>query len=263
MAKMTALDIIREAAGRLSINNKPYDLSSLSYSVASETTKEAALLLSALNKTGRIVCASFSFPELVVTTSFNPGNVPDDNKNQDLNGFELEYIAPGYDGMVSTYFYDPRKVEGVSPALPYITIDDYMVIRQEAQGQVNNYPNGYIIQGEYVCFAQYLDPEASYYFTYKTKYPFKYLDSQGATLKMTIDKNDDTCLMDDELMILGTVMNFKNYLNRPFQFEMKEYTEYIEHIRTIRGPVEVIKEGSYRNAPTIIPQQQQQQQDRG
>lgn len=258
---MTALDIIREAAGRLSINNKPYDLSSLSYSVASETTKEAALLLSALNKTGRIVCASFSFPELVVTRSFKPTNVPVVNQNTDLNGYELEYIAPGYDGMVSTYFYNPTPLIGISPALPYMTIDDFMVIRQN-QNPDPSIPNGYIIQGEYVCFSKLLDPDSNYYFTYKTKFPFKNILS-GTTLKMTIDNNDDRCLMDDELMILGTVMNFKNYLNRPFQFEMKEYTEYIEHIRTIRGPVEIIREGSYRNAPTIMPPQQQQQQQQG
>jgi hypothetical protein len=66
-----------------------------------------------------------------------------------------------------------------------------------------------------------------------------------AIRKILFTKNDDRSVIDDECVILGAIMNYKNYIGRDFQLEAKLFTDYIEHMKERNGGLTIIEESEY------------------
>jgi hypothetical protein len=282
MGLLRAIDMIQESSIRLGII-RPDSINSLSGTAASRMDKDAMLLLGALNQTARNTAVVYPFPDFMRTLSYDIINVDPEEGTVDINydllvgGYKIERLCPGFDGIITNDFYFPRNTVVQRPSrVGLITFEEFIRIRESSQGEFpidipGIRPNGYLLQGQFICFAKPLPVGAKMVYTYKTKLPVlkailssPQLPPIGYEPAMTFTNDEDMCVVDDELLILGCTMFYKNYRGMNFQLEQQLYVDYINHLKESRGGIAVIKENYYREylpqegAPR--PQQQQQPQ---
>jgi len=120
-------------------------------------------------------------------------------------------------------------------------------------GQIDRVEVGGVSPRSIKCFSKIVYGVAgfNYYFYYKTRYCIEGKNREDDTLprglKPMVDSNDDTFLLDDELLILGATMYFKSYLSLDNTVEQANYQDYLEHLKTARGSTRAITQNSDYN----------------
>jgi len=270
MAKMTAIEIVNEVAKR--VGEAP-SLPTIEFSSATDPTntdKTGRFLLAACNQAARISMilnnwheAAFVATFYSVDTTLSTGGAGT-RYNPYVAGYNLEEIAPGFDTMLS------KDINAVEPSTGATTIqkkygalsyDAYMIKKYRPNENLSDTANGYIIRdSQFLCFAKNLPydgvstPKRSTEctFLYKTYFAAKkaiivndgvpvWSPNPLTDLKEYATLNNDTFLLDDELIITGGAMYFKSYLNIPNQQEQQIYQSYLEHLKNARGSTRIIE----------------------
>jgi hypothetical protein len=278
MGLLRAIDMIQESSVRLGII-RPDSINSLAGTAASRMDRDAMLLLGALNQTARNTAVVYPFPDFMRTISYTILNVDpaqgtvDPNYDATVGGYKIEALCPGFDGIITNDFYFPANTAVNRPSrVGLITFEEFIRIREASTLEIpidipGIRPNGYLLQGQYICFAKHLPVGAKMVYTYKTKLPvLKALFLPPITVPyayepaLTFKNDEDMCVVDDELLILGCTMFYKNYRGMNFQLEQQLYVDYINHLKESRGGIAVIKENYYREyaGQESAPQPQQQ-----
>jgi hypothetical protein len=237
--KLNCIEIIQETALRLGML-PPNDDSIIKFikeKDAANIDRDTQLLMGALNQAARNAAIAFNWKEFTIRMYFYPYCNSEFGWNPIVEGFDIEFIAPGYDGILSNSFYIPTE-EKHRRFIENVTIDEF-TIRKENDKDCRN---GYIFQSGYVCFAKKL-PETKIYFTYKTAFPFITITSQGDKIPSAyVVDGLDQVVMDDEVLILGTIINYKNYVGLDSQLEQALYNQFLEHLKTRSESLTVIRE---------------------
>jgi len=237
MTNMTALDLVREASVRLGIVAPKTLFPDMSD--ASKFDTDAQLLLGALKQSVRNSVAIAPFQQLITFW-----------QTQDMVGAGGSFTLPmpeGFDGLVSDVLARATKAAW---HLELITYSDYIF---------DSNP-GFVVHGDIMEVVHLPEQRSIFSYFYKTKY--SYADSEVP------NSDNDVNLLPDELLILGIVLYYKNYRGLDFQLEMKNYTEYVTHMRTTGFDPTIAAPSLYKDvgAMNLIQQnrqQGQQQQQQG
>jgi hypothetical protein len=265
--KMNALQMVQEVALRLGIT-RPVDIEVIAGSQKSIIDRDAEILLGALNQSVRSAAAAFTWREMVLAASerFYDSSGSPVSPIYSVPVLHLTQNLYGYDGLTTSYIsiinYDTNRKEW--PVYPRIvrqvTLDKYLMLQKTDKQYDDIYDsdrteNGFIIINGTLFLARpfiyedpngYKDPRAV--FTYKTNLPVV-ADISASLIdsgrKPLFTKNTDGAAIDDEAVILGAIMNYKNYIGRDFQLEAKLFTDYIEHMKERNGGLTIIEESEY------------------
>jgi hypothetical protein len=269
---MTTLQLIRAASTRLGMV-APSTVPQIVGTATTIEDKDALLLLGALNAAVKNVTFMYSWRELIRQASFQP-NIYDDSAvvtpakpappnplgANIMHGFDINKICVGFDGIISNCLLDPLRHQKI----PLLTYEKYLerIYDNNVDPIYENANwNGYIITNNLLNLViRYgegaaVDPLNKIYLYYKTKYPVVkaagnlYVDND---LQQFFVNADDWSPIDDEVLILGTVVNYKNYIGRDFQLEFKQFNDYIEHMKERTGGVTIIEESSYNEMSNIF-----------
>jgi hypothetical protein len=277
MAATTALQLVKAAALRLGMTTP----SSLPYSNGQSTTiedKDALLLLGALNAAVKNITYTYSWRELIRQAVFTP-NFYDSSSiiiNADGSlvpppippatlgankflGWDINKICVGFDGIASNCLLYPKK----HMRIPLLTYDKFLYMSED--GRIDPIfetveQNGYIITNNLLELVHRYNEGSdlsagNVYFYYKTKFPV--VKAAGmlwndSDVQLYFVEDEDWSPIDDEILILGTIINYKNYIGRDFQLEFKQYNDYIEHMKERTGGVTVIEESMYNEMSNVF-----------
>jgi hypothetical protein len=266
--RMTAIQMIQEVATRLGIT-RPSTIEVLTGNVESIVDRDALIMLGALNQSIRSAAAAFTWRDMVVYKDVTATLSVDQEGKPLYHSITLDKECVGYDGMASSFVYfHYDEAEASKVILRQMSFDKFMLTRGDRRTDAPNYGdiylderygNGYAIIGrtlETACPIMYntltnpyLIPEKiKCFISYKCSYP---VIKQEGTPQMPEDrkilftKDGDMPVIDDECVILGTLMNYKNYIGRDYQLEVKLFMDYIEHMKERNGGLTVIEENEY------------------
>jgi hypothetical protein len=279
MAATTALQLVKSAALRLGMTAPE----SLPYSSGQSTTiedKDALLLLGALNAAVKNITYTYSWRELIRQAVFSPNYydvssiiIDEDGKivppptppatlatGQRFLGWDINEMCVGFDGIVSNCLLFPQK----HMRIPLLTYDKFLYMSEDKGFDPifeTIEQNGYIITNNLLelvhRYGEGIQPYSSpkVYFYYKTKFPVVRQNGQlwnDESIQLYFVSNDDWSPIDDEVLILGTIINYKNYIGRDFQLEFKQYNDYIEHMKERTGGVTIIEESMYNEMSNVF-----------
>jgi hypothetical protein len=238
MANMKALELVKETSIRLGI--VPPTTLFPTLSDASKFDTDAQLLLGALKQSVRNSTAIAPFQQLILR--YDSPQIPW------TGGSEYYFPLPeSFDGVVSPLLLTPMPIDMGIAKLDLITFADFMY----ATGV------GFVVYGNQLAARYpYAGDLVGVKFSCFCKTKFSYPTSE---IPMS---DSDVSLLPDELLILGTVMYYKNYRGLDYQLEMKNYTDYVTHMRITGFDPSIAQPGLYKDvaASNLIRQDQQQQQ---
>jgi len=282
---MTALQLCQEVAQRMGMI-KPITLLNAWSSDPTAIDKNVSQMLACVNAAARNAMVYQSWHEAAIVASFNshvqePGGISTQYMLEDQwiphsgsDGLldKVPGIAPFFDSMLSLTIASPAANDVVGAA----SFDDFMTIRLGRSGVPTT--NGYLFKGTYIDFAKALPfihatdtTDATgyeYQFMYKTYAPAygiqndkEYPSAQTKGPKIGANKDEDTFILDDELIVLGAMVHFKGYLNMNAQVEQANYAAYLAHLTAARGSTGIIQphghvlgwnaNGSGQNMPMV------------
>ena len=258
--RLNAIQIIQEVSLRLGIT-RPLSIENPSGSIATIEDKDAELLKGALNQSLRMATSAFTWKELI---RYCEVQVPAFASGEDHPTLDLNDICAGYDGIVSNAIFAKAADSSHYRVLKLLTLDKFIMasmskwVEEEDWAYDKRVEYGYIINGEDL----FLTANTVGYviqFSYKTRLPVVRFHNDGKSavaptgklndnysLRPIFEFDDDWSPIDDEALILGTIIGYKNYVGRDFQLELKLFTEYIEHMKERTGGLTVIEENMYR-----------------
>jgi hypothetical protein len=219
------LQIIKQAAARMhlpepsSINPVPTDLNT-------SDAQNAKLLLSSLNQVMRNLAVQFAWPQLIRIGSFNAVEDPGEGYNVLLKGYDLEFICPSYDGMISPFIYAQNQRTSIAQ----MAERDFYRATEGYTTDSDTDVYGYRIYANHLCFSRPIDGPVK--FIYKTKLIVR---DQDGSWKESTEKDDDRCVFDPEALILGTIVGFKSSIGMDPAVEANLFERYITHLRDIIG----------------------------
>jgi hypothetical protein len=225
---MNALEIVSNAANRLHMPQPTTLIIEPGVYENTSDAQNAVLLLAALNQTVRNIAVAASWTQLLRELTFDATQIPDNGYNNDIGGFDLDIIAPSYDGIASGYLYVPS----LGLRVVHVTDEDFYDM-QYTRAQDGQY--GYRIFANHLCFTGEI--KAPVKLLYKTKLAVKSVLGEGKEL---VTKDDDLCAFDSEALILGTIMFFKTSIGQDATLEGNLYGAYIKHLQSKMGAPGVI-----------------------
>jgi hypothetical protein len=271
--RLNALQIVQEACLRLGIT-RPLSIEGISGTVAQIVDKDAELLLGALNQSLRMAMSAFSWKELIRIYD-KPVSAGTSWSNINVNS-----ICVGFDGIVSDAIFFYSEANDASFFIcRLLTLDRFLKTSHEDKdpSYIPNYGAwyetvedktrvGYILSSEVIHIIT--NKQLSLYvatgrihmnFAYKTRCAVvtSVLDTSGASIPGTLDQDEllrpvfknniDWSPIDDEVLILGLIVSYKNYVGRDFTLEYKLWNDYIEHMKERTGGLTVIEENMYNS----------------
>jgi hypothetical protein len=231
---MTALDIVGHAANRLHMPRPTTLVVTPSTYENTSDAQNAVLLLAALNQAVRNLAVVASWSQLIKVVTFNATEIPDNGYSDIIGGFDLDIIAPSYDGITSSFMYVPSLKKRVI----HVSDEDFMEMKY-APSTDNNF--GYKIYANHLCFTGEI--KALVTFLYKTRLAVRSMLGES---KETIDLDTDMCYFDSEALILGTMMYFKNSIGQDTTAEGNLYGSYVKHLQSKMGAPGIVVDRSDR-----------------
>jgi hypothetical protein len=239
---MTALELVQEAAIRVGMV-QPVSIEGVYSPDPSKKDPYAMILLGALNESMRQILVKNLFDPFLVmkeeetiadsplpqtnTFSYDLSECPDfgglltsyiivstQKIDQEYNyTYHNEYYRE-VDLDVFTRYWRPENEEDIDHTKGYILPEKN--IFRNMNGKINFISNR---------LSSLENSPYTLSFTYRSVFGVKGRDGD---LKNSFKLNDDTTKLDDELLIIATVMNYKSMMGLDFQIDMQKYTEYIK-----------------------------------
>ncbi|MDR2251817.1 MAG: hypothetical protein LBD98_03200 [Endomicrobium sp.] len=259
---MNALQIIKTAARRIGIV-PPKTLANVNTQDASLYDADAAILLEALNETIHGSLTIGVADRFKIFVNVVPEIPTPDNPNVPLLGISsmrlafrevapsfASFISSGFIGQVTEKLPDVITQKKIAKMFYEMEYDKFMTLNS------NNGINAFAIVGDYAYIVTDLDFEKTYdisslIFSFGYKSLFGVRESNGLlpptyTYKYSFEKNDDESLSDSELLILGTVCNYKSYMGIDYQFDSQKFQAYIAALQKNMQRGNLIKDNSLK-----------------
>jgi hypothetical protein len=228
----TALSIIQESAMRVGVSI-PGTIQTIVENDRSVIDKNAQLLLGGLNSTAYYSATLYDWPDLRV---YSTHTITEETSELDFDTF-----FSGYEKMISDGFTvnDGDIIYYVQQA----NEDDFIRLTnltpsEKARIDRSKF-NVYVVRGGKLVFAQPLKVGITLSCTYKTRYPV--IDYVLETPVPRFINDLDKSYIDTELLILGTVLNYKSYIGDDFRKEAQMFDEYAKYLKSASAGNRVIK----------------------
>ena len=206
---LDALDIAREACAYLGLP--------LPDTLQDSTSKLGRMMLSMLNRASSLATSQYDWNQLKYTGLVTTTPIPP-LYNPLVDGYYLKLIAPGYASFESSFLSATSNDDRYS----FCGIDEYRSLIGNTDDKVKKFT----VRNNCVCFA---DPQPSYLkafkFDYKSNSPVYGTSLQTTDLnvfKRFFVYDDDHTLLDEELLIKGTIWNFKKLQGQNYQGELDD-----------------------------------------
>jgi hypothetical protein len=259
---MNCLSIIQEAAVRVGIV-QPSTIENVSSPDPSRKDPDAMILLGALNETMR---------QAVVKNLFDPFTVMAKIAADNVQKAGNTYIWPiltkcaDFGGLLSSYFNvefldaaePPSKKENSAPTATIANTEtffecdpDNFLKHWKDPGVTAPQPiperNMFKLYNGSVYFIARQAFAANRFFgvirfSYRSTYGVLPVGSTTPTSSFT--KDTDTSNVDGELLIAGTVLNYKAYQGMDYQFDMQKYTDYLKALESNRRTNNLFRDNS-------------------
>jgi hypothetical protein len=222
---LNALEILQQVAASCSLG-KPR-------SVEDETVAEYALLFGHLNRTLHGIIAAHRWNQLIETASFDYDvNAP--SYDAGIGGFDIAQVAPGFIGFVNSYILNSTQ----NAKWSFSSFDQYLLS--------NAHPlefNKFLLKSMRICFTQPL-PNANDRFIFNYKKNLAVIDHQGQnpTMKAYFEFNTDTTIIDEELLVRGTIANYNKTKIGSLDYQTQSYNDYLNSLAAGNASNNIINE---------------------
>jgi hypothetical protein len=263
---MDAIHLVKEAATRLGIV-QPSTIENVNSDDASKKDCDAMILLGALNESVRQATVLNLFDAFCILKDIS--DFPPDNGENTLLSplvsfqLDLKKKAEDYGGLISSGFFVEFK-DNVSSSIflkkmfyeleddAFLKLRNVLPDDNEANGDCSydkrykNVKNRYKIYQGIVYFLTDIDMTKflvnKISFSYRSVWGVKALGS--ATPKDSFSLDTDTSIVDDELLIASTVLNYKSYMGIDYSFDMAKYQMYVNALVANRNKNNTVSDTS-------------------
>jgi hypothetical protein len=226
---MNCLELVQEAAVRVGIV-QPSTIENVSSPDPSRKDPDAMILLGALNETMRQAIVKNLFDPFCAMAKIDVSTEAPATGNTYI--FSLLPKCPDFAGLLSSYF-NIECSDGSTQTFFEIDPDNFLKYWKDVSGttpDVMPSKNSFKIYNGQVYFISRKPFDANFKvgtirFSYRSNFGVM---PKGATKPTNVFSLDtDTTNIDNELLIAGTVLNYKAYQGMDYQFDMQKYTDYL------------------------------------
>jgi uncharacterized membrane protein (GlpM family) len=241
---------------------QPSTIENVSSSDPSKKDPDAMILLGMLNETMRHAIIKNLFDPFCVMAKYV--FTKDDGIQTAGNTyiFNIKGKFPDYAGMLTTYFLieyadaKPTSSNAIvgSPRTFFECDADMFQKFWREPGTTDAKPNPTknmyrIYNGNvyFICSETFTDKLAfnNIRFSYRSAYGV--IPKGSTTPVSSFTKDDDTSNVDDELLITGTVLNYKAQQGMDFQFDTQKFNAYLEALERNRQKANLFRDQSMQN----------------
>ena len=164
-----------------------------------------------------------------------------DAYNQATGGLKLQSLAPDFGLALTPQIYEV----GSSTPVRYVTPDQYTRLLVQGAGAADKYFS--VIGGELWFLPKLTQQGWKGVLRYRSKYGA--LGAEG-TPKRYFDKDDDTSLLDEELLVLGGIYKFKQEMGYDYADALADYEECLGRLKA-RDSYAPVLYGADPDAPVL------------
>jgi hypothetical protein len=251
---MNALEIVKTAAHRIGIVS-PNTIEDIESLTIAKRDSDAMLLLEGLNQTLHLAMAagtSDTFKrEISVSPSYRTPSTWTDVSIAQM-GYNLYDVIKDYGGLYTAgflgLFYKKGEVTTQVPdrvMFREMEFNKFLTLTSAAGYNVYSIINGKIYFLTDLDLSLYDDAKTRIAFIYKSLWAVEDVENN---LKYSFTKNTDVALTDTELLILGTVLNYKAYMGMDVQYDAATFQTYIAALDKNRQRENQIRDNSLAHA---------------
>jgi hypothetical protein len=244
----TALVLVQEAALRMGLSI-PQTIQPVIEADKSVIDKNTQLLLGGLNSIAYYSTTLYDWPSMKIDGTYE---VIDDN----VASLDTQVIFPGYDKMITDGFLcnmtDNRTVK-----IQQCNEDRYIEILNLPANEVHRIDdegyNVYVQRGNNICFARPLKKGSVLHCVYKTRFPV--IDAIEGIPVPRFSNDKDLSYIDSELLVIGTVLNYKSYIGDDYRKEAQVFDEYAKYLKSTRSSNRIKRETEsipYMGRPDLV-----------
>jgi hypothetical protein len=229
MAKKTALEMIQIVGAKVGTE----EISS----IEDKTTGEHRLLLAALNAANTKIITSYMWNELILQSTFMADKTVGSGWIARVEGYDLNKIAPGFLGFINKFIL--CKPENVPYS--FATMDEYL--------NAKIFPalsHKFLIKEKCLCF---LEPQPastnSFTFYYKSNNAVLTTKSGALANAVSTDEfcfNNDTAVLDDQLLISGATIEYKSAKGIDIAYDEQQYQMLLNSLRDVNAANAILGE---------------------
>jgi hypothetical protein len=231
----TAIVLVQEAALRMGLTI-PETIQPVLEADRSVIDKNTQLLLGGLNSIAYYSTTLYDWPSMRIDGTYD---VIDENTTV----INTQDKFPGYDKMISDGFL--CNISGDRQVIiQQCNEDRYIEILNLPPGEAHRFDeegfNVYVQRGNNICFARPLKVGSTLKCVYKTRFPV--IDAITGTPVPRFSNDKDLSYIDSELLVIGTVLNYKSYIGDDYRKEAQVFDEYAKYLKSTRAGNKIIKE---------------------
>ncbi|MDR1474115.1 MAG: hypothetical protein LBS38_00270 [Endomicrobium sp.] len=213
--KTSALEMIKIIAARVGLA----DVST----IEDISTSENRLLLASLNAANTKIITSYMWNELVRRASFTADESKEGGYDSAVGGYNLDKVAPGFLGFMNKYIL----FETTNQICSFAMMDEYL-----ASFTKPSIYKKFVIKQNCVCFLN-PQPSETEICTFHYRTIFSVMSNNGALATETNEfrLNEDTWILNDQLLIQAAVLEYKQNKGIPSQVDATNYQQLLNSIR--------------------------------
>jgi hypothetical protein len=231
----TALVLVQEAALRMGLSI-PQTIQTVLESDKSAIDKNTQLLLGGLNSIAYYSTTLYDWPSMRIDGIYEV-------TEEGIISINMLDKFPGYDKMITDGFLcnmpNNRMIR-----IQQCNEDRYMEILNLPANEVHRIDeegfNVYVQRGNSIYFARPLKKDSVLHCVYKTRFPV--IDALSGTPVPRFSNDRDLSYIDSELLVIGTVLNYKSYIGDDYRKEAQVFDEYAKYLKSTRSGNRIKKE---------------------
>ena len=240
---MNALEIVSEISAILG-----WDKPSTITNTADTNTQR---ILANLNRGIAYIAKAHTWQCLQTNASINV-SIDNPSYNKSNGGINLKKILPGFDYIVNASVFDVSNKQRIT----YLNAENFLEQEIISTGSASS--KFCTIYGDHIFFLPKISAEAfSVKFRYALKYPITETENNANLAKAFFNKDDDTCLFDDELVLLCGLWKVKAELGLDYAENLADYERLEETLRNsdVIAPVLRARRKEFHPSHINIPNQ--------
>jgi hypothetical protein len=213
--KKTALEMVQEISAKVG----GADIST----IEDTTTGEHRLFLAALNAANTNIITGYMWSELTKESRFTADKQVSSGWNEDVGGYDLSKIAPGFLGFVNKFMLSMTS----NTVYSFATMDEYL--------RAKTMPTGFfkfLVRDGCLCFLEEqpaVDEKFSFY--YRTDLAVRTASAGLAEYTNVFKFNKDTWVLNDQLLIRAACVEYKNSRGIDATYDLQQYNLLLNALR--------------------------------
>lgn len=219
---MTALEMLKQIARVLGLD--------LPQTLTNANDMNTQRVLGLLNRALDAALNAYAWQALQKQVIFR-ADTQSDAYNEATGGLKLQSLAPDFGLAVTPQIYEV----GSSTPVCYVSPDQYTRLLVLGVGAAEKYFS--VMGGELLFLPKLTQGSWKGILRYRGKYGAL---GEDGTSKRYFDKDDDTSLLDEELLVLGAVYKFKQEMGYDYADAQADYEECLRRLKARDGYAPVL-----------------------